>query len=146
MHFSTAPEYRSDPDPSCLSFTTLPWRGLINISTPPVSGECDEDARVSTMQGVCIMMWAHTQALEWLRRRASSTAQCSQCARCAAFNQRRCATGPSGLPNSPPQHCRKWSRILLNRERGTEGEREVEEGKEVGGSSEREIKNKGKVQ
>lgn len=34
MHFSTVPAYRSDPDPSCLSFNTLSRRALINISTP----------------------------------------------------------------------------------------------------------------
>lgn len=77
---------------------------------------------------------SHTPALEGLRCRASSKAQCSQCARRAAFNRRHCATGPSGLPNSRLQHCGKWSLSLLNREGGTEeGWRRAREGGQGGG-------------
>lgn len=87
---------------------------------------------------------SHTQLLEGLRCRASSKAQCCQCAQCAAFNHQRCATGLSGLPNSPLQHWGKWSWSLLNGEGGTG--REKGGGEERGrGACEREIKNEGKV-
>lgn len=87
----------------------------------------------------------HTQALEGLRCRASSKAQCSQCAGHAAFKHQRCATGPSGLPNSLLQHWQMKSEFIERgrRNRGREGLRRGAEG-EGGEECEREIKNEGK--
>ena len=80
----------------------------------------------------------HTHALGWLRCRASSEAQCRQCARCAAFNHQRCATGPTGLPNSLLQHYGKWSREFIEQGRRDRGERRGRLGDGVwGGDKER---------
>lgn len=164
MYFSIVLEYWSDPDPSLFIIHHIITTGInkylhtLRVSRweANVTAKVLKWAQYGVFAFVCVSeMCAHrhalaissaytqsrTQALERLRCRASSKAQCRQCARCAAFNRQRCATGPSGLPNSLPQHCGKWSLSLLNGEGGTGGGRRRGWGKECEG----EIKNEGKV-